>query len=322
MNNEINVHRGTFFPLNTRPLKIPEPIKKVNPVNKNAVYNLTWNGFYWELRQRGTKHFMRCYGFSSRKKLQLFIARSNLWQEKITLGHFETNTQSELMAYLGDKFFDQVSLEHNFNPKNHKLSTIHYFIYNYNLSFAALSLGFSSLQSFLNFFAKSSFVADYSINKAENLSIAIGVLQKADPIEMKNELGQLYNEPLIENKRFERYNYTLEELKLALETENFSIVIASLGGGSIYAFNKKLKRLSPVINVQLDDLKKKSWEALLQNIPLKWWKVKLDQFFSQKEMFFRERACAQQFFHVQPQNVIAPTGYTAYAPGGIGLSSP
>lgn len=310
MNKEISVCQGNFFSLKkNKPLEIQESIKRVNQLSKGAIYDLTWDNFYRELRQLGTRDFMRHYGFSTRRKLQAFISKSNLWQERITLNSFEADTQSELIGHLGDKFFTQVLLQGDFDPKKHKLSTIHYFVHNFSLNFAVLRLGFSNLQSFLNFFVKTTFVPECSENKAKDLTIAVNVLQKTDLTEMRDKLAHLYDEPLIKRNDFKRYDYTLQELKLALETESFSMVMASLGGCNTSFFNKKLKSLKPAINIQLADLKEKPWEELLQNIPIQFWKVKLHILFSPGVFYEWRRfpketfACSSRFFDLQ-QNVI------------------
>ena len=310
MNKEMRVCQGNFFSLKkNKPLEIQKSITRVNQLSKDAIYDLTWDNFYRELRQLGTRDFMRRYGFSTRRKLQVFISKSSLWQERITLESFETGTQSELIGYLGDKFFTQVLLQGDFDPKKHKLSTIHYFVHNFSLNFAALRLGFYSLQSFLNFFVKTSFVPECSENKPKDLTIAVNALQKTDPAEMRNKLAHLYDEPLIKSSGFKRYNYTLQELKLALETESLPMVMASLGGYNTSFFNKKLKILKPTINIQLADLKEKPWEELLQNIPIQFWKVKLHMLFSPGVSFEWRRfsketfACSSRFFDLQ-QNVI------------------
>ncbi|TLY47720.1 MAG: hypothetical protein E6K54_04850 [Gammaproteobacteria bacterium] len=143
-------------------------------------------------------------------------------------------------------------------------------MYGNSLYFTALSLGFSSKQNFLNFFARS--------DRARNLRMGIQSLHAVDPATLRKELAGLYDKPIPKNRDFIRYNYTLEELKLALENEEIAFVLASLAGGNAYAVNKKL-RTRPLINVSLQALKAQSWESLKGNTSIFIWKVKLYQLF-------------------------------------------
>jgi hypothetical protein len=101
-----------------------------------------------------------------------------------------------------------------------------------------------------------------------------------NPITLRGKLGGLYDKPLPKNINFIKYNYTLEELKSALESENIAMVVASLGGGNTCAVNKRLQTLRPLLNVSLHVLKLKSWESLKRNTPIFIWKVKLYHLFS------------------------------------------
>jgi hypothetical protein len=181
---------------------------------------------------------------------------------------------------LGNSFFDKVKRQANFNPKNHKLSTIHYYIYHYSLHFTAISLGFSSKQSFINFFAQTLYVSEYIENRAQNLRMSIQSLHAVDPVTLRKELAELYNQPLPKNKNFIKYNYTLEELKLALENEDIVFIMASLGGGNAYSVNKKLQTLRPLVDINLQALKQQSWEFLKENTPIFIWNIKLYQLFA------------------------------------------
>jgi hypothetical protein len=261
--------------------KRKEIIKWIQGINK-SIYNLTWNDFYRELVQLGMKEFLKRYGFSCRKKLQLVIAKSNLAAKQLTLYDFENKTEQELLGFLGINFFEKVARQANFSAKKHKLSIIHYHLYNSSLHFAAISLGFSSKQCFLNFFAQTVYVPECVENMAQNLRLSIESLHEITPREMQKEHPYSYEQPLIKNKNFLKYNYTLEELKLALETENTALVVASLGGGNVYTVNKKLQTLRPLVNVSLQVLKSQSWGFLKVNTPMFIWKIKLYQLFSEE----------------------------------------
>lgn len=278
MNRELIIEQQNFF-IQNKQREIEKWVKDVNKLNEKSVYSLTWSGFYKELHQLGIKGFLRQYGFSSKKKLQLLVAKSNLWQKKVTLYDFEKSKEFELKKRLGNNFFNKVTRQPNFDAKKHKLSTIHYYIYHYNLNFAALSLGFSSKQSFLNFFAQTLYMPEHVGNMAQKLRISIQSLQEIDPATLRETLSYIYDQPLIKNIHFIKYNYTLEELKLTLENEDIVLVVASLGSGNAFYANKKLQTLSPIINTSLQDLKQKSWVALIQNAPILLWQIKLYQLF-------------------------------------------
>lgn len=275
----LRIHQSFFVQKDTKGNEIEKWIKAVNQSNLKSIYDLSWQSFYKELHRLGIRKFLSQYGYSNKRKLQLVIAKSELSQKKLSLYDFETSTQETLFDRLGNSFFDKITLYPNFDPKNHKLSTIHYYLYGNSLYFAALSLGFSSKQNFLNFFAQTLYVPECSGDRARNLRMGIQSLHAVDPFTLRKELVGLYDKPLPKNMRFIRYNYTLEELKLALENEEIAFVLASLAGGNAYAVNKKLRTLRPLINVSLQALKFQSWESLKGNTPIFIWKIKLYQLF-------------------------------------------
>ncbi len=281
MNKELLRIQQSFFPTkNTKRNEIEKWIKEVNQLTQKSIYDLTWKGFYKELQRLGIRRFLDQYGFSHKGQLQQTIAKSGLSQKNLSLYDFEGTTEQTLFYHLGSSFFDKIPPYLSFNPKNHKLSTIHYFLYGNSFYFTALSLGFSSKQNFLNFFAQTLYVPECIGDKAQSLRICIQSLHAVDPVTLRKELGELYDKALPKNINFIKYNYTLEELKLALEKEDIALVVASLGGGNTYAVNKKLRTLRPFINVSLDDLKLQSWGSLKENTPIFIWKVKLYQLFS------------------------------------------
>ncbi|MFZ0218780.1 MAG: hypothetical protein WAL30_01045 [Candidatus Aquirickettsiella sp.] len=280
MDKKMITGRQNFFPLRNIKQKEGKYIKLVNQLDKKSIYNLTWNAFYKELHRLGMKEFLQQYGYAYKKKLQLVIARSNLSLKKITLYDFERNTELGLFALLGNSFFDKVTQQPNFNAKQHKLSTIHYYMYQNSLHFAAISLGFASKQCFLNFFAQTHYMSEYVENRVQDLRVSLQSLHEVDLVTLRKELGYLYDEPLVQNTHFIKYNYTLEELKRALEKESIVILVASLGGGTSFCVNKKLQTLRPVINVSLQELQRRSWETLMENTPILIWKIKLYQLFS------------------------------------------
>jgi|GEM_PF-1789719 hypothetical protein len=280
MNRESLLQLGFFTSKNTKRIEMEKWLKDISRFNAKSIYDLTWENFYKELHKLGIKEFLKQYGYSYKKNLQLAIAKSELGQKSISLYDFEKSTKQKLLLLLGDSFFAKVRCQAYFNPKNHKLSTIHYYIYYYSLNFAALSLGFSSKQSFLNFFAQTCYVSECIENRAENLRMSIQSLYEVDPFALRKELTDLYDKPIAKNKNFIKYNYTLEELKLALENEDTVFVVASLGGGNAYVVNKKLQTLRPLVNISLQALKLQSWESLKANTPIFIWKMKLYQLFS------------------------------------------
>lgn len=281
MNRELLPIQSSFFtPKNTKQIVIKKWLKDVNQYNIKSIYDLTWENFYKELHKLGIKEFLKQYGYSHKRNLQLAIAKSELGQKIISLYDFEKKTKLKLLLLLGNSFFDKVKRQANFNPQNHKLSTIHYYIYHYSLHFTAISLGFSSKQAFLNFFAQTLYVSECIENRAQNLRMSIKSLYAVDPFTLRKELTVLYDIPLPKNKNFIKYNYTLEELKLALENEDIVFVVASLGGGNAYTVNKKLQTLRPLININLQALKLQSLESLKVNTPIFIWKMKLYQLFS------------------------------------------
>jgi hypothetical protein len=281
MNRELlKIQQGFFSPKTTKRDEIEKWIKDVNQSKIKSIYDLTWKAFYKELQDLGVKKFLNQYGYLYKQKLHQAIAKSGLSEKKLSLYDFEVKREHELLDRLGASFFDKISPYPNFNPKNHLLSTIHHYLYDNNLNFTALSLGFSNKQTFLNFFAQTLYVSDCIGTKAKNLRMSIQSLHAVDPVTLRKELGELYDKPLLININFIKYNYTLEELKLALECEDTALVVASLGGGNLHAINKKLQTLRPLINVNLRALKIQSWESLKKNTPIFIWKVKLYQLFS------------------------------------------
>lgn len=281
MNRQPIIGRRNFFaPRHTKQRDIVNWVKRVNHRNKKSIYSLTWKGFYDELHKLGIKEFLNQYGYSSKKNLQLLIAKSNLWQKKVTLYDFEKSTELELVILLGNNFFEKITNQVNFNAKNHPLSTIHYYMYHHSLNFTAISLGFSSKQCFLNFFAQTLYVLECKENMATNLWGCIESLSKVTPATLQRALADLYHLPLIKNRNFIKYNYTLEELKLALENESNVLVVANLGGGNAYMVNKKLQTLRPLVDVSLGTLRQQSWESLKGGTPIFIWKIKLYQLFS------------------------------------------
>lgn len=283
--NKVRSQPSVFFRINTEHTKrrwIEKWIKDAKQLNKKSIYNLTWKDFYKELHKFGIKAFLKQYGYSYKKQLQFDIAKSNLSQKRITLYDFEKRTEHALFILLRSSFFDKITPQVGFNAKNHPLSTIHYYIYHHSLNFAAISLGFANKQCFLNFFAQTLYMPEYAENMAQNLRVSIESLVKIDPCTLRKELADLYDKPLVKNKNFQKYNYTLEELKQVLEKENIAIVVASLSGCNSYAVNKKLQILRPLVNVSLQDLKQRSWEELKVNTPAFIWKIKLYQLFSRQ----------------------------------------
>lgn len=263
MNNEWVTGRQKFLPL-TKQNEIEKWVKDVRGFSRKSIYKLTWRQVHKNLHKLGTQHFFQAYGFSSRRSLQLFIARSNLWQANVTLNDFETSGELELFRRVKSHFFNKVERQANFNPKKHKLSTIHYYIYHYNLNFAALSLGFSTKQNFLNFFVRTLYLNVSIETLIQSLNSTIKFLAETDPAIFHNKLSDFYDKPLTQSNRFVKYNATLEELKRILETEITAMVVASLGEASTYVLNKKLQRF---LDISLHDLKQKSWEELEQNTP-------------------------------------------------------
>lgn len=285
MNRELTTGRRSFFtPRDTKQRYIENWISKVNQFNKKSIYDLTWKTFYHELCRIGIKEFLNQYGYSSKKKLQLLIAKSNLWPKKVTLYDFENSSESELIRFIGNNFFEKITNQINFNAKNHKLSTIHHYIYHCSLNFTAISLGFSSKQCFLNFFAQTLYVPECLENIVQNLRRSIESLSQVSPVNLQKELRDLYDKPLAKNRNFIKYNFTLEELKLALENEPTALVIASLGGSNACIVNKKLQTLRPLLDVNLRILKQQSWESLQADTPIFIWKIKLYQLFSGQVM--------------------------------------
>ncbi|WP_342227252.1 hypothetical protein [Rickettsiella endosymbiont of Rhagonycha lignosa] len=279
MNRESLPQLSFFTSKNTKRIEIEKWLKDISRFNAKSIYDLTWENFYKELHKLGIKEFLNQYGYSHKKNLQLAIAKSELGQKRISLYDFEKNTKQKLHLLLRDSFFAKVKRQAYFNPKNHKFSTIHYYIYYYSLNFTALSLGFSSKQSFLNFFAQTCYVSECIENRSENLRMSIQSLKEVDSFTLRKELTDLYDKPIPKNKNFIKYNYTLEELKLALENEDTVFVVANLGGGNAYAVNKKLQTLRPLVNINLQALKLQSWESLKVNTPIFIWKIKLYQLF-------------------------------------------
>jgi hypothetical protein len=280
MNRELIPGQLNFFMPSTKQREVEKWVKDVHRFNIKSIYNLTWKSFYKELHRLGTKEFLEQYGYSYKKKLQLVIAKSELSQKGITLYDFERSSEQGLLNRLGNSFFDKITPQPNFNAKNHKLSTIHYLIYYHSLHFTAVSLGFSSKQRFLNFFAQTFFVSQCIGNRVQNLRMIIRSLSEVDSITLRNQLANIYDKPLAKNKNFIKYDYTLEELKLILEKEDIALVVASLGGGDVGAVNKKLQILRSWITVDLRALKVQSLESLKENTPIFVWKVKLYQLFS------------------------------------------
>ncbi|MEN9450262.1 MAG: hypothetical protein RJA83_876 [Pseudomonadota bacterium] len=278
--DKITSQRSSFFHVNTKRRRIEEWIKGVNQLNKKSIYNLTWNAFYKELHKLGIKEFLKQYGYAYKKNLQLDIAKSNLWQRRLSLGDFEKSTELALYERLGSSFFDKVTRQTDFNPKNHPLSTIHYYLYHHSFHFAALSLGFANKQCFLNFFAQTQYVPERVENRAKNLGVSIESLQTVTPRLLRKELADLYDQPLVKNKNFIKFDFTLDELKSALENESNVLVVASLGGGNAYLVNKKLQTLRPLVNVSLGILKQQSSETLKLGTPPFIWNTKLYQLFS------------------------------------------
>lgn len=281
MNRELVTRQPSFFNQKIDKLKeVKKWVTRASQYHKKSIYNLTWKDFHDELCLLGTKDFIRQYGFSSKRELQLFIARSDLWQKRITLTDFEKRTESELVEHLRNTFSKKISSCPDFNPKRHKLSNIHYFLHYYSLGFASLSLGFTCTQYFLNFFVQTLWmpaISEQAENMAENLRKTLQDLSVIDPVTLRKKFPFLYDKPLIQNINFKKFNYTLEELKLALENENLSMVVASLGVCNSYVANKKLKTLN--IDISLQDLKHKSWEEL-RIIPIQLRKIKLYRLFS------------------------------------------
>ncbi|WP_342147816.1 hypothetical protein [Rickettsiella endosymbiont of Aleochara curtula] len=285
MNREMTTGRRSFFTQRDTKQRYRENwVSKVNQFNKKSIYDLTWKAFYHELCKLGIKEFLNQYGYSSKRKLQLVIAKSNLCGKKVTLYDFENSSEPELIRLVGNNFFGKITNQINFNAKNHKLSTIHYYIYHYSLNFTALSLGFSSKQCFLNFFAQTLYVPECLENIVQNLRRSIESLRQIAPANLRKELSDLYDKPLPKNRNFIKYNSTLEELKLGLENESTVLVVASLGGSNAYIVNKKLQTLRPLLNVNLRILKQQSWESLQADTPIFIWKIKLYQLFSGQVM--------------------------------------
>lgn len=301
MNKKLLKTQQRFFSTkNTKRNEIEKWIKEINQLNQKSIYDLTWKGFYKELQRLGIRRFLNQYGFSHKRQLQQTVARSGLSQKNLSLYDFEGATEQILFYHMGSGFFDKINPYLSFDPKNHKLSTIHYFLYGNSFYFTALSLGFSSKQNFLNFFAQTLYVSECIGEKEKSLRMCIQSLHAVDPNTLRKELGELYDQPLPKNINYIKYNYTLEELKLALEKEDIALVVASLGGNNTCAINKKLRTLSPLINVSLDTLKFQSWESLKENTPIFIWKIKRYQLFSgqipslgQQEMdLFKSRGLA------------------------------
>lgn len=258
-------------------------VQEVNKFNKKSIYSLSWIAFYEKLLQLGTKEFLRQYGLFYKRRLQLIIAKSSICQKRISLHDFETKTKSTMIQLLGNEFLDKIVHETNFSARNHPLSTIHYYIFFHSLYSAALNLGFSSKQAFLNFFAQTRSYLPNCVDINElSLRRRINHLQRVPPLRLQKKLGSLYGKSLVKNKDFLKYNYTLEEIKLALEKEDMEFVVASLGGCNSFYVNKKLQTLRPLIHVTLQNLKNQSWEVLRENIRPLFWKVKLNRIFSGK----------------------------------------
>ncbi|MGC1855057.1 MAG: hypothetical protein WA659_06785 [Candidatus Aquirickettsiella sp.] len=305
--DKITLQQSSFFQVSTKQ-RIEKWVKDVNRFSIKSIYNLTWNSFYKELHKLGVKEFLKQYGYSCKKKLQLVVAKSEFWQSGITLYDFEKSTEKELLDCLGNNFFNNVARQRNFNAKNHKLSTIHYLMYHRSLHFTAISLGFSSKQCFLNFFAQTTYTSPGDENGAQNLRVSIQSLYDMEPSTLRKKLAHLYDKPLIKNKNFLKYNYTLEELKLALENENNALVMASLGGGGTCYVNKKLQTLRPLVDVSLGTLKQQSWESLKGNTPIFIWKIKLYQLFS-NPLALDQWSTAFRPLHNRPQPMRSHISY-------------
>lgn len=291
MNNKLVIRQQRFLSF-TKQKEIEKWVKDVRRFNGKSIYKLTWGQVYKNLHKLGIKNFLQEYKFSSKKKLKLFIARSNLCQEKIILSDFEIMDEFQLIRQLKGLYFSKVMQPLYFNPKNHKLSTIHYCIYHETLNAAALSLGFGAKQSFLNFFARTQYdfltltlynffaqtlcMTESAENKARNLNYTLRFLAKIKPTFLQSRLIDSYDAPLSQNTHFvKNYNTTLDELKRILENEKCAIVMAILGGN----ISKKLR---DSINISLNDLQKKSREELEKEKPILsfLWGAKLYQIFS------------------------------------------
>jgi len=242
-----------------------------------SIYQMTWKGFYHELHRQSMAVFLRKYHYQTKKKLQIDFARANHGLEFFSLHTFNQVSKKTLKILMGENFNKRVQLDKCFRQKGYKLSTIHHFLYGHSLYFAAISLGFFSKQCFLNFFIRSNYVKDFTVDA---LKSSLDSLKKS-PDELSQKLGHLYHEVVKinkpDNKSFKRYNCTLEELKFLLEKEHKYYVIASLGGDSNFRINKALKKLSP--NLSLCYLQEQPLEILRKEIPESCWVGKLYQLF-------------------------------------------
>lgn len=282
MNREFIAGQPSFFtPRNTKQREIEKCFKDVRQFNRD-IYKLSWEGFHKELHKLGVKKFLQEYRYSCKRQLQLLIAKSKLSEKRITLYDFEKSTEQVLRDRLGNDFFAKITPNAKFNAKNHKLSTIHYYMYRHSLTFTAISLGFSSKQSFLNFFAQTSYIPEHMETITKNLEASIQSLHEVDPVTLREELADLYDKPLAKNKNFIKYNFTLLELKLALENEDIALVVASLGGNNLRHIDQKLQVFGPFANVSLQSLKRQSWASLKAIIPGFISDIKLYQLFSRQ----------------------------------------
>jgi hypothetical protein len=268
---------GQNFPNSANKNTISDKLKDT----RRSIYQMTWRSFYHELHpypmDKLIKDFVEKYAYPDKKKLQIDFAQADHGLENVSLGKFLQMSEKELKIHLGDKFNKKIQRNKNFKQKEYKLSTIHHFLYGHSLYFAAISLGFFSKQCFLNFFIRSNYVKDFTIDALKD---SLNSLKKS-PDELRQQLGPLYHEIVTINKPdnefFRRYNYTLEELKLLLEKAPKHYVIASLGGDSSFRIDKVLRQLSPSLNLRY--LEDQSLETLRQEIPESYWGKKIYQLF-------------------------------------------
>lgn len=251
----------------------------VSDVNRffypHSIYQLTWKEFHQQLRLNSKISIANHFGYSSPRKLRTAFARADHGFRHCSLDEFRNMSKKHLQICLGEKINQKISFNKNFQLKAHKLSTVHYFLYDRSVHSAAINLGFANKQCFVNFFAQSNYMMDFSV---AGLKSSFKGLQTLSPKKFAEELGDIYYHFVIKlSKSFQRYNYSLEELRLLLATEDKGLVIASLGGGNV---NYQLKKLVDLgINVNLQNLTTEPLAKLQENTHKKFWQIKLYQLF-------------------------------------------
>jgi hypothetical protein len=98
MNREMLPIQSSFFTLkNIKQIVVKKWFKDINQFNIKSIYDLTWEKFYKELHKLGIKEFLKQYGYSHKRNLQLAIAKSELGQKIISLYDFEKKNKTKVI---------------------------------------------------------------------------------------------------------------------------------------------------------------------------------------------------------------------------------